>query len=87
LYVVPLPLEEGKYLENQPNQEGEQPKLIGMGPSKSGFKVPLSETLDRFCQEISQSLENKNLKWEAELELGVEFGFTIKTKIKISPKD
>jgi hypothetical protein len=62
------------------------PDLRGFGSSSSNIKVTISEILDRFYKEVSQNLEDKNLKWEAEIELGIDFGFAVKTKIKISPK-
>jgi hypothetical protein len=32
-------------------------------------------------------LDGKNSKWEAELELGIEFGVNVKAKIKICPRE
>jgi hypothetical protein len=84
LYAIPLQVEE-KIAEPVRDIE-EKPDLRGFGPSTSDIKVAISDIIDRFCTEVSQSLEDKNLKWEAEIELGVDFGFAVKTKIKISPK-
>jgi hypothetical protein len=87
LHAVPLNVDENEVIIKQPQNEDGSQDFVGFGPSGSGVKVAINEILDRFCNEISQTLEDKNLKWEAEIELGVDFGFTVKTKIKISPKD
>jgi hypothetical protein len=87
LYAIPLQIEEDRVICKQPQSEDGSRDLMGFGSSGSDVKVAINEILDRFCNEISQTLEDKNLKWEAEIELGVDFGFTVKTKIKISPKD
>ncbi len=51
-------------------------------------KIDLQKLLDGFYQEVSEALEDKNLTWEAELEVGIEyFGTGLKAKIKISPKE
>jgi hypothetical protein len=46
----------------------------------------LSELIDKVYQEFSQACEQKNLNWEAELELGIEFGVKFNAKLKIAPK-
>lgn len=83
LYAIPLVKEE--IVEKSDSDKSLD--LRGLGPSASDIKVAISEIIDRLCNEVSQNLEDKNLKWEAEIELGIDFGFTVKTKIKISPKD
>jgi hypothetical protein len=87
LYVVFLQLEEEKHLNTQSESNQDWPSPVGFGSSNSNVKVAIGEILDLFCEKVSQNLEEKNLKWEAELELGIDFGFTVKTKIKISPKN
>lgn len=89
LYVVSLQqLEEEKHLNTQQSESNKDwPSPVGFGSSNSTVKVAIGEILDLFCEKVSQNLEEKNLKWEAELELGIDFGFTVKTKIKISPKN
>ena len=46
----------------------------------------LSELVDKVYEEFSQACEKRNLKWEAELELGMEFGIKFTAKLKIVPK-
>jgi hypothetical protein len=84
LYAIPLPVVTEEIVER--SHTDKSPDLRGFGASASDIKVAISEILDRFYNEVSQSLEDKNLKWEAEIELGIDFGFAVKTKIKISPK-
>ncbi|WP_293337232.1 hypothetical protein [Microcoleus sp. CAWBG58] len=46
----------------------------------------LSELVDKVYEEFSQACEKHNLTWEAELELGMEFGVKFTAKLKIVPK-
>jgi hypothetical protein len=46
----------------------------------------LSQLVDKVYEEFSQACENRNLNWEAELELGMEFGVKFTAKLKIIPK-
>ncbi len=46
----------------------------------------LSELVDKVYEEFSQACEKRNLTWEAELELGMEFGVKFTAKLKITPK-
>lgn len=46
----------------------------------------ISELVDTVYQKFSEACEKKDLNWEAELELGLEFGVTFLAKLKISPK-
>ncbi len=46
----------------------------------------LGELIDKVYEEFSQACENRNLNWEAELELGMEFGVKFTAKLKIFPK-
>ncbi|HAZ49179.1 MAG TPA: hypothetical protein DDW76_36710 [Cyanobacteria bacterium UBA11369] len=46
----------------------------------------LSELVDKVYEEFSQACEKRNLKWEAELELGMQFGVKFTAKLKIVPK-
>lgn len=45
----------------------------------------LSELVDKVYEEFSQACEKRNLTWEAELELGMEFGIKFTAKLKIAP--
>lgn len=47
----------------------------------------ISELIDKVYDEFSQACARKNLVWEAELELGMEFGVKFTAKLKIAPKD
>ncbi len=46
----------------------------------------LSELVDKVYDEFSRACEKRNLTWEAELELGMEFGVKFTAKLKITPK-
>jgi hypothetical protein len=46
----------------------------------------LSQLVDTVYEEFSQACEKRNLNWEAELELGMEFGVKFTAKLKIIPK-
>ncbi|WP_377476089.1 MAG: hypothetical protein P2A85_25225 [Microcoleus anatoxicus] len=46
----------------------------------------LSQLVDKVYEEFSQACEKRNLNWEAELELGMEFGVKFTAKLKIIPK-
>jgi hypothetical protein len=46
----------------------------------------LSQLVDKVYEEFSQACEKRNLNWEAELELGMEFGIKFTAKLKIIPK-
>ncbi|WP_293162408.1 hypothetical protein [Okeania sp. SIO2C9] len=46
----------------------------------------LSELVDKVYEEFSRACEKPNLTWEAELELGMEFGVKFTAKLKIAPK-
>jgi hypothetical protein len=46
----------------------------------------LSQVVDKVYEEFSQACEKRNLNWEAELELGMEFGIKFTAKLKIIPK-
>ena len=46
----------------------------------------LSQLVDTVYEEFSQACEKRNLNWEAELELGMEFGVKFTAKLKIVPK-
>ena len=46
----------------------------------------LSELVEKVYEEFSQACEKRNLNWEAELELGMEFGIKFTAKLKIVPK-
>ncbi len=46
----------------------------------------LSELVDKVYEEFSRACEKRNLTWEAELELGMEFGVKFTAKLKIAPK-
>jgi hypothetical protein len=46
----------------------------------------ISELIDKVYEEFSKACENRNLNWEAELELGMEFGVKFTAKLKIFPK-
>lgn len=46
----------------------------------------LSELVDKVYDEFSQACKKRNLTWEAELELGMEFGVKFTAKLKIAPK-
>jgi len=46
----------------------------------------LSKLVDKVYNEFEQACENKNLKWEAELELGMELGIKFTAKLKLAPK-
>ncbi len=46
----------------------------------------LSELVDKVYDEFSRACEKRNLTWEAELELGMEFGVKFTAKLKIAPK-
>jgi hypothetical protein len=50
-------------------------------------KIDLPKVVEEFYQEVSTALANKDLTWEAELEVGLEyFGASLKAKIKVAPK-
>lgn len=46
----------------------------------------LGELIDKVYNEFNSACESRNLTWEAELELGMEFGVKFTAKLKISPK-
>jgi hypothetical protein len=46
----------------------------------------LSELVDKVHNEFDAACKNLNLNWEAELELGMEFGVKFTAKLKISPR-
>lgn len=46
----------------------------------------LGELIDKVYQEFNQACKDRNLTWEAELELGMEFGIKFTAKLKIAPK-
>ena len=46
----------------------------------------LSDLIDKVHAEFSKACEKRNLNWEAELELGMEFGVKFAAQLKISPK-
>ena len=46
----------------------------------------LSQLIDKVHDEFNNSCKKRNLEWEAELELGMEFGVKFTAKLKISPK-
>ena len=46
----------------------------------------LSELVDKVHDEFDAACKKLNLNWEAELELGMEFGVKFTAKLKISPK-
>jgi len=46
----------------------------------------LSELVGKVYEEFSQACQKRNLNWEAELELGMEFGVKFTAKLKIFPK-
>jgi len=46
----------------------------------------LSELVNTVYEKFSEACEKRNLKWEAELELGMEFGIKFAAKLKLSPK-
>jgi hypothetical protein len=46
----------------------------------------LSQVVDKVYEEFSQACEKRNLNWEAELELGMEFGIKFTAKLKIIHK-
>jgi hypothetical protein len=46
----------------------------------------LSQLIDKVHDEFDNACKKLNLKWEAELELGMEFGVKFTAKLKISPK-
>lgn len=46
----------------------------------------LSELIGKVHEKFSQACETRNLNWEAELELGMEFGVKFTAKLKIFPK-
>lgn len=46
----------------------------------------ISELVDKVYDEFSKACEKRNLNWEAELELGMEFGVKFTAKLKIFPK-
>ena len=46
----------------------------------------LSQLIDKVHDEFDHACKKLNLKWEAELELGMEFGVKFTAKLKISPK-
>ena len=46
----------------------------------------LSELIDKVHDEFDAACKKLNLNWEAELELGMEFGVKFTAKLKISPK-
>ena len=45
----------------------------------------ISELVDIVYDKFSQACEKRNLNWEAELELGLEFGVKFSARLKISP--
>ena len=45
----------------------------------------LSQLIDKVHEEFDNACKKLNLKWEAELELGIEFGVKFTAKLKISP--
>ena len=47
----------------------------------------LSQLIDKVHDEFDNACKKLNLKWEAELELGMEFGVKFTAKLKISPKN
>jgi len=46
----------------------------------------LSKLVKKVSEEFSKACDQQNLKWEAELELGMEFGVKFTAKLKICPK-
>ena len=46
----------------------------------------LSELIETVYNEFDSACKTRNLNWEAELELGMEFGVKFTAKLKISPK-
>ncbi|WP_414514256.1 hypothetical protein [Nostoc sp. PCC 9305] len=46
----------------------------------------ISELVGTVYEKFSEACEKHNLNWEAELELGLQFGVKFSTKLKISPK-
>jgi hypothetical protein len=45
----------------------------------------ISELVDTVYEKFSEACEKRNLNWEAELELGLEFGVKFSARLKISP--
>lgn len=46
----------------------------------------ISELVGTVYQKFSEACESHDLNWEAELELGLEFGVKFSARLKISPK-
>lgn len=46
----------------------------------------LSDLVDKVYEEFSQACKKNDLKWEAELEMGLELGVKFTAKLKIAPK-
>lgn len=46
----------------------------------------ISELVDTVYEKFSEACEKRDLNWEAELELGMEFGVKFSARLKISPK-
>ncbi|CCQ53388.1 hypothetical protein [Crocosphaera watsonii] len=46
----------------------------------------MSELIETVYNEFDSACKTRNLNWEAELELGMEFGVKFTAKLKISPK-
>lgn len=45
----------------------------------------ISELVDVVYQKFSEACDKRNLSWEAELEIGMEFGVRFSAKLKIAP--
>lgn len=75
-----------------------EPEVVSSEPDEESVILPpffideeraiedLGELVDKVCDEFSQACEKRNLDWEAELELGMEFGVKFTAKLKIFPK-
>jgi hypothetical protein len=61
--------------------------LVAARPKQLIDKISMGTLLEKFHSELSGSLDGKNTKWEAELELGIEFGVNVKAKIKLFSRD
>jgi hypothetical protein len=46
----------------------------------------ISELVGTVHEKFAEACEKRNLNWEAELELGLEFGVKFAARLKISPK-
>lgn len=71
----------------QSPQSDDQPVIIApLMFNQEDMIEDLGELIDKVYNEFNQACEKRNLTWEAELELGMEFGVKFTAKLKISPK-